>query len=30
MGDYIINSMSFSLDNEGLLTINASKAVEKV
>lgn len=29
-GDYIINSMSFSLDNEGLLTINASKAVEKV
>ena len=30
MGDYIINSMSFSLDSEGLLTINASKAVEKV
>lgn len=29
-GDYIINSMSFSLDNEGLLTINASKAVQKV
>lgn len=29
-GDYIINSMSFSLDSEGLLTINASKAVEKV
>lgn len=29
-GDYIINSMSFSLDNEGVLTINASKAVEKV
>ena len=29
-GDYVINSMSFSLDNEGLLTINASKAVEKV
>lgn len=30
IGDYIINSMSFSLDSEGLLTINASKAVEKV
>lgn len=29
-GDYIINNMSFSLDNEGLLTINASKAVQKV
>lgn len=29
-GDYLINSMSFSLDNEGLLTINASKAVEKI
>lgn len=29
-GDYLINSLSFSLDNEGLLTINASKAVERV
>lgn len=29
-GDYIINSMSFSLDNEGLLIINASKAVQKI
>ena len=29
-GDYIINSLSFSLDNEGLLNINASKALERV
>ena len=29
-GDYLINSLSFSLDNEGLLTINASKAVERI
>lgn len=29
-GDYMIDSMSFALDNEGLLTINASKALEKI
>ena len=29
-GDYLINSLSFSLNNDGLLTINASKAVEKI
>lgn len=29
-GDYLINSLSFALDNEGLLTINASQAVERV
>ena len=29
-GDYIINSLSFSLDNEGLLNINASKALERI
>ena len=29
-GDYLINSLSFSLSDEGLLTINASKAVERV
>lgn len=29
-GDYLINSMSFALDAEGLLTINASKAIERV
>ena len=29
-GDYLINSMSFALDAEGLLTINASKAIERI
>ena len=29
-GDYLINSLSFALDNEGLLTINASQAIERV
>ena len=29
-GDYLINSLSFSLNNDGLLTINASKAVERI
>lgn len=29
-GDYLINSLSFSLENEGTLTINASKAIERV
>lgn len=29
-GDYMINTMSFALDNEGLLTINASRALERV
>lgn len=29
-GDYLINSLSFALNNDGLLTINASKAVEKI
>ena len=29
-GDYLINSLSFALDTEGLLTINASRAVERV
>ena len=29
-GDYLINSLSFSLDAEGLLTINASRAAERV
>ena len=29
-GDYLINSLSFALNNDGLLTINASKAIEKI
>ena len=29
-GDYMIDSMSFALDAEGLLTINASRALQKV
>lgn len=29
-GDYMINSMTFALDNQGILTINASRALEKI
>ena len=29
-GDYMINSMSFSLDSSSLLTINATRALNKI
>lgn len=29
-GDYMINSLSFALDQTGILTINASRALEKI